>query len=128
MAFVENNLLKSGGGITHHNDAPDTDEDMSPSLENIVVVTWLRLINVALQRLVKQRYGTELSARTLASIKPEISQKLSSLMDELHTSEDAQTTRFRLPSTKPNVNRYKRPIAKNCPLCKQEAVLISIIS
>ena len=126
MAFVEDNLLKNGGGITHHNNAADTDEDMSPSLENIVVVTWLRLINVGLPRLVKQRYGTELRASTLASTKPEISQALSSLMDELHTSEDAevlraatQSSRFRPPSAKPNGNRYERPLAKTCPLCKQ---------
>ena len=135
MAFIEDNLLKSGGAITHHNDAADTEGNMSPFFKNIVVVTWLRLINVGLPRLVKQWHGTELRAHTLASIKPEISQALSSLMDELHTSDDtnvlraaAQSTRSRTPSMKPNGNRYERHLAKTCPLCKQAGRPTSIIS
>ena len=36
----------------------------------------------------KQRYGTELQSRTLASIKPEISQALTSLLDEICTADD----------------------------------------
>ena len=44
MAFVEDSLLK--------------DEEMSPSLENFVVLEWLRLINPELPKLVKQGYGT----------------------------------------------------------------------
>ena len=46
-----------------------------------------------LPRLVKQRCGTELRARTLDSIKPEISQALICLMDELHISENAKVLR-----------------------------------
>jgi len=52
------------------------------TLENIIVLTCLRLIHVDFPHLVKQRYGTELRTRTLASIKPEISQALESLLDE----------------------------------------------
>lgn len=40
-------------------------------------------------RLVKERYGTELRSRTLASINPEISQTLDSLLIELQASEVA---------------------------------------
>ena len=72
VAFVEDNMLQSGSVILHHGDVIDVDEEMSPSLENMVVLTWLRLINPALPKLIKQRYGTELRSRTLASIKPEI--------------------------------------------------------
>lgn len=43
---------------------------MPPTVENLIVLTWLRLIKPSLPQLVKQRYGTELRARTLASIKP----------------------------------------------------------
>ena len=83
VAFVDDNMLQRGSVILHHGDAINVDEEMTPSLENMVVLTWLRLINVALPKLVKQRYGTELRARTLASIKPEISQALDSLLDEI---------------------------------------------
>ena len=77
MAFGEDSLLHAND-LTHHGEHVTEDEELTPALENIVVLTWLRLIHPSLPRLVKQRYGTELRARTLASIKPEISQALSS--------------------------------------------------
>ena len=89
VAFVEDNMLQSGSVILHHGDVIDVDEEMSPSLENMVVLTWLRLINPALPKLIKQRYGTELRSRTLASIKPEISQALESLLDEIASADTA---------------------------------------
>ena len=88
MAFVEDNLLRENGDITHHGEPIVEDEEMSPSLENLSVLTWLCLIHSDLPRLVRQRYGTKLRTRTLASIKSEISQALSSLLEEIHTSED----------------------------------------
>ena len=84
----------------------------------------------------KQRYGTELRSRTLASIKPEISQALDSLLDEVHNGEDAKAMRA-FASRPPNAprsaslptvrtsrfpsNSKPRPtrIQKTCPLCKQ---------
>ena len=45
---------------THYSDRPDEDEDLTPSLENMVVLTRLRLLHKDLPRLIKQRYGTEL--------------------------------------------------------------------
>ena len=58
-SFVEDNLLKSNGSIRHHGEVITTDEDLSPSLENFIVLTWLRLIHPELPALIKQRYGTE---------------------------------------------------------------------
>ena len=81
MAFIEDNLLTTSSGITHHGEIPDTDEELSPSLENFVVLTLLCLLHPSLPWLVKQRYGTELCSRTLASVKPEISQALESRVD-----------------------------------------------
>ena len=66
-------MLTSGGSIRHYGEISAADEELSPSLENLVVLTWLRLINPDLPALAKQRYGTELRSQTLASIKPEIS-------------------------------------------------------
>lgn len=68
-SFIEDNLLKSDGGISHHGEAITDDEDLSPSLENVIVLLWLKTIHSELPKLVKQRYGTELRSRTLASIK-----------------------------------------------------------
>ena len=96
MAFAEDNLLHAGGVITHHNTQINEDEELSPTAENFIVLTWLRLINPDLPRLVKQRYGTELRTRTLASIKPEISQALPSLLDEINNHENARIMRTAL--------------------------------
>ena len=42
--------------------------------------------------LVKQHYGTELRSKTLSPIKPDISQALGSLLEEIHTSQESKDT------------------------------------
>ena len=69
MAFIEDNLLLANGGITHHGVNPGDDEELTPSLEDLVVLLWLKLTHPDLPKLVKQRYGTDLRSRTLASLK-----------------------------------------------------------
>ena len=89
MGFVEDSLLHANS-LTHYGEHVIEDEELTPTLENFVILTWLRLIHPSLPRLVKQHYGTELTSRTLASIKPEISQALSSLLEEIRASDDAK--------------------------------------
>ena len=119
MAFLEDVLLQTNG-ISHHGKAMTEDEELTPTLENFIVLTWLRLVHPELPRLVKQRYGTELRSRTLASVKPEILQALSSLLDEIHATDEAKimrtATRTALKGSKSRFN--VRP-AKSCPLCLQ---------
>jgi len=134
MAFVEDSLIKPHT-LSHHGSVLEEEEELSPTLENFVILTWLRLINPALPKLVKQRYGTELRSRTLASLKPEISQALDSLLDEIRSAEDTKVMRtgasfatqkssFRRGTpifSKSSVRFPGRssPKAKECPLCKQ---------
>ena len=54
MAFVEDNLLTVSGEIKHHEESPTEDEDMPPTLENLVVLLWVKLTHSELPRLVKQ--------------------------------------------------------------------------
>ena len=54
LAFLEDNLLRSDGNITHHGKSPSKNEIMSPSLENLLVLTWLQLLHKDLPKLVKQ--------------------------------------------------------------------------
>lgn len=68
LAFIDDNLIKRQKNMNL-----DEDEEMSPTVENLIVLTWLRLMNPSLPQLVNQRYGTELRFQTMASIKPEIS-------------------------------------------------------
>ena len=119
-------MLKANS-LSHHGDLITEDEELTPSLENFVVLTWLKLIHPELPKLVKQRYGTELRSRTLASIKPEVSQALNSLLDEIRASDDARimrtaTNTFRKSSPvkappKRGIRSTRQP--KSCPLCKQ---------
>ena len=55
MAFIEDNLLLANGGITHHGVNPGDDEELTPSLENMVVLLWLKLTHPDLPKIVKQR-------------------------------------------------------------------------
>ena len=141
VAFVEDNLLTTESGITHHDADPDEDEEVTPMVENFIVLTWLRLVHPELPALVKQRYGTELRNQTLASIKPEISQALSSLLETLNSTEDARIMRsapynnYQIPTTKTktfhqfdekrrqfpgpsNSATNRQGQAKQCPLCR----------
>ena len=129
MSFIEDNLLIANSSITHHSDTITADEELSPTLENLVVLTWLRLIHPDLPGLVKQRYGTELRSRTLASLKPEISLALDSLLEEIRSTADSKVlrttaARFRQFPPRSSYKSLPQPRApnkrpKSCPLCKQ---------
>jgi hypothetical protein len=54
-SFIDDNFLKANGGIRHHGENVTADEDISPTMENIIVLTWLRLIHPSLPAPVKQR-------------------------------------------------------------------------
>ena len=122
QSFTEDNLLCSDGSIRHHGEIPGEDEELSPTLENLIVLTWLHLIHRDLPSLVKQWYGTELRSQTLASIKPEISQALDSLLEEITSASDARVLCTAFQSSRKStarssdINPTNHPL---CPLCKQ---------
>ena len=122
MAFFEDNLLSVHGGLTHHGDQVTADEDLSPTLENPVVVLWLHLIHPGLSLLVKQKYGSELHNKTLASLEPEISQALGSLFDELRSIEDTKAMRIGNTAPRRHLNsgqgQPRRHPFLSCILCK----------
>lgn len=89
VSFFDDNLVTKDSGLRHLGDEVIVDEEITPSIENVIVVLWLEHIHPGLPALVKQRYGADLRNRTLASIKPEISQAMSSLLSELESSEES---------------------------------------
>ena len=119
MSFIEDTLLTTSGGITHHGEIPAADEELSPSLE-----IFSRLLHPSLPRLVKQRYGTKLRSRTLTYIKPKISQALESLLDEVHASAPVKSLTLWSPDRSllifPAQHRppSKPRAVKSCPLCQ----------
>ncbi len=127
-AFYEDNLLYANGPITHHGETITSDEDLTPTLENSIVVQWLGLIHPGLPKIVKQRYGPELRNKTIASIKPEISQAIPSLLEELRAVEDTSALRaatfnpqFKKRTSTPRPFQSKTAQANrdmSCTLCK----------
>ena len=98
-------------GLTHHEEEVYDDEDMSPTLENLVVLLWLKLIHPDLPRLVKWQFGTELRRQTLASLRCEISQCLPSLLAKVNgTNEPA------ICLSRPTQSH--KPSTRECPICK----------
>ena len=93
LSFFEDNLQFRGSPVTHHGAAPTADEEISPTVENVTVLMWLDKLHVGLPGLIKQRYGSELRNKSLSSLKSEISLALSSLLEEVKTSEDAKVGR-----------------------------------
>ena len=123
VSFIDDNLLTTETQLTHHSAAIEKDEEVSPSMENMIVYLWLERIHVNLPSLVKQRYGAELRNKTLASIKPEISQALSSLLEELSAGEDsrilrAQTYSNRRGGSAQASHNSSRSSNKYCCLCR----------
>ena len=116
MAFLEDKLLTANGNLTTHGKSVDTDEDLSPTLENTIVVLWLKTIHPGLPQLVKQRYGPVLCNKIVASLKPEISYTVSSLLDELESIEQNRLLRTATPfPTKPRSSHSRRAV-KSCIL------------
>ena len=118
VAFYTDNLLEADGDIEHHGEKLEVDEEITPAIENTIVVLWLQHLNPCLPQLVKQRYGTELRNRSLASIKPEISQALPSLLDELKTLEDSKVFRASVPVKSQHQRHARHKAPKSCILCK----------
>ena len=124
--FFEDNLVKANG-LRHNGDVLDTDEEITPSIENAITWFWLNLLHPGLPQLVKQRYGSELRNKTLASLKTEISQSISSLLDELASVEETRVFRSFNKFKSGNSNSYNKQWSnsnsgkssvKSCTLCK----------
>ena len=63
------------------------DEQLSVTLHNTIVVLWLERLHSGLPQLVKRRFATELREHTLATIKPQILQRMNCLLHELKMSQ-----------------------------------------
>ena len=125
---MDDNLLKANGSIRHHMENATNDEELTPTLENVIVITWLRLVHPDLPALIKQRSGTELRSQTLASLKPEISQALESLLEEIQSTNESRVLRtaFQQSSSQRNAHPQTPPTTrvpgtrrKICLLCQQ---------
>ena len=88
-SFMENHLLKRGGKVQHDNEETAVDEVITAMVDNLIVLTWLRLIHKDLPRFIKQKY--DLRTKTIFTIHPEISMSLDSLLDELKATQEVRS-------------------------------------
>ena len=111
-SFVYDNLLTRDCGITHHGERIAEDEDVSPTVENFVMTTWLQLLHSDLPDAVQQRFCTDLRSRTLASLKPEISSALDAMLSDIRHL-DVKAARFQRPQNKCNSGTALAPLVPN---------------
>ena len=92
VAFVVDKLQQASRRHEQRGQLPEH-EELSPIVENLIVLKWLKKSIPGYLNSLKQNYGTELRSRTLAIIKSEISQALTSLLDEIHGTDNAKMVR-----------------------------------
>ena len=92
--FIEDNLLVQNSLIKQHGEAITEDEELTTMVENIIVLTWLKLLHPDLPKLVKQRNSVQLRSQTLGSIKPEISQALDYQLEEISKHEKSRHEKY----------------------------------
>ena len=124
LSFIENNLLTPDCGISHKGAAVSEIEDLTPSLENLVVLLWLKEVHPNLPSLVKMKFAADLRSQSLASMKAEISSALPSLIEEAKNFDSARVMRTapyqpgRAQSYPQRQNQYqssstRRPFSRN---------------
>ena len=86
-SFLEDQLLSKNGPVLHNGVKIENDEELSPTLLNLLVTIWLQTINSALPSLVKQRFSTQLRTQTVFTIREEISDAIPILLNELEEKE-----------------------------------------
>ena len=79
--FDDNLLTKDG--LIHIDGTVTEDEDLSPTLHNTIILFWLNVLHPDLRDVVTQRFITQLRDKTYATIFPEISKSVDTLLDEL---------------------------------------------
>ena len=124
-AFVSDNLLQPSDGMKHMGYKQKEKEELTPTMLNVMVTLWLKIINPNLPATIKQKYTTQLRDQTLASLREDISESLDAIISEL-TGEGACIARAsysRGPqrkgfgdSSRSGYSKQRSP--KFCPLCE----------
>ena len=109
-SFVDENLRKRGGPLTHKGRACAADEVRTETVDNWVMSRWLSLVNPKLPQLIKTQYSVQLKTQTLASLKSDIFSSLDALLTMCES--DGSTCRtFVQPSNtaRPSHGRGRQP-------------------
>ena len=99
----------AGGKVSFNGEIPAEDEDLSPTLENDVVIDWLEALGGSkLVEHVFRVFAKELETESLYDIRQRISESLPSLISETEIQAELHRASIRVPyqsSKKPPTNK-----------------------
>lgn len=139
-AHIADNLLVKNGSIEHNGKKPDKNEDLSWTLERVIVLHWLKLLHPALPKHVKRVYATDLQRKSLKDLQPAFCLAIDPMIEEIESAEARvnfsksqgqgqgkfRTTGRRDNRPSRNNNSYGKfpsqsdPVLEPCQLCRAE--------
>ena len=106
--LIDTNLLTSDGHIRHMGRVIHEDEEVTPTLSNLITCIWLKAIHPGLPSLVKLKYATHLKNCTISSIREEISSSLPELLSELNDRDGSSANVYQASSSYRQYNSSNR--------------------
>ena len=88
MAHLYDNLLTARSTIRHVGEKVEEDEQMSPTVERLVVLFWLHFIDDRLPGFVSRIYAKYLQSNSFKDLQPQISIIMQFFLKDLNTQED----------------------------------------
>lgn len=83
MHHIHDNTLRKDGQLTYNGKNVQKNEEITPTVERLVILRWLELMDTRLPSLVARTFSHELQTRTLKDIQPQISSSIDSFLGEL---------------------------------------------
>ena len=126
MSHIHNNRLQKVGALTYKGKPITQNEEVSPTVERLVILRWLELIDPRLPALISRTFAHNLQTMTLKDIQPQISASIDSFLLELKEKDvQASRVRFSERSFQKRKPTFARPTRQNmrpheCRLCKAE--------
>lgn len=113
LAHMQDNLLCSGSRLKHNGSVPVNNEEMSPTVERLVVLRWMELIHPSLPSLVQRTFAHDLQTMTLKDLQPQIVDALDGFLEELR-QDDVRASRVFMPtSSNRGSRRFQRDNRKS---------------
>ncbi len=87
MVHVHDNLLKKDGKLKYDGESLKKNEEITPTVERLIVLRWLELMDPRLPQLVIRTFANDLLTHTLKDIQPQIASNIDSFLEEIQQSQ-----------------------------------------
>lgn len=110
LSHVRDNLLSKAGGMVHNNCVPVSNETISPTVERLVVLWWLKSIHSNLPAVVAKSYSHELQCKSLKDLQPTLLKNMDTLLAEANGLEDKINVQklYNGPITNPSQSAFSK--------------------